>query len=147
MAGFYVPQAELFAEWQMLWRERLHELALTQMDGLVERAVQRPEKWRMGLELTQRLLELEPWRESAHRQRMLLLAYTGQRKRPLPSMRYAARHWPPNLVSSQPARPKHCMPKLWPGSWPSSTACRARRTAPPTTCRAHSPHSLAGRRS
>lgn len=80
LAGFYVPQAELFAEWQMLWRERLHELALTQMDGLVERAVQRPEKWRMGLELTQRLLELEPWRESAHRQRMLLLAYTGQRE-------------------------------------------------------------------
>jgi predicted ATPase/DNA-binding SARP family transcriptional activator/Tfp pilus assembly protein PilF len=80
LAGFYVPQAEPFAEWQMLWRERLHELALTHMDGLVEQAVQRPEKWSMGLELTQRLLELEPWRESAHRQRMLLLAYMGQRE-------------------------------------------------------------------
>ncbi|MFO7683902.1 MAG: tetratricopeptide repeat protein [Chloroflexota bacterium] len=80
LAGFYAPQAEPFAEWQMLWRERLHELALTHMDGLVEQAAQRSEKWSMGLELTQRLLELEPWRESAHRQRMLLLAYMGQRE-------------------------------------------------------------------
>ena len=80
LAGFYVPQAEPYAEWQMLWRERLHELALTHMDALVEQATQQPEKWGMGLALTQRLLVLEPWRESAHRQRMLLLAYMGQRE-------------------------------------------------------------------
>ncbi|MCA9979226.1 MAG: tetratricopeptide repeat protein [Anaerolineales bacterium] len=79
LSGFYVPQAEPFAEWQMMWRERLHELALTQMDELVAQMLPQPALWQMGLALTQRVLALEPWRESAHRQRMLLLAFMGQR--------------------------------------------------------------------
>ena len=78
LAGFSVPQAGPFEEWQIMWRERLHELALQQMDLLVEQAIQQ-QKWEMGLELTQRLLELEPWRESAHYQRMLLFASTNNR--------------------------------------------------------------------
>lgn len=51
LAGFSVPQAGPFEEWQIMWRERLHELALQQMDLLVEQAIQQ-QKWEMGLELT-----------------------------------------------------------------------------------------------
>jgi len=79
LADFYVPQAAPFEEWQTMWRERLHELAVQQIDLLVKQAIQ-AQKWEMGLALTQRLLELEPWRESAHYQRMLLFASTGNRE-------------------------------------------------------------------
>jgi len=79
LAGFYVPQAAPFEEWQTMWRERLHELAVQQIDLLVRQAIQ-AQKWEIGLALTQRQLELEPWRESAHYQRMLLFASTGNRE-------------------------------------------------------------------
>lgn len=35
-------------------------------------------KYEGGLQLTQRLLTLEPWNEEAHRQQMRLLAYSGR---------------------------------------------------------------------
>jgi len=79
LADFYVPQAAPFEEWQTMWRERLHELAVQQIDLLVKQAIQ-AQKWDLGLALTQRLLELEPWRESAHYQRMLLFASAGNRE-------------------------------------------------------------------
>jgi predicted ATPase/DNA-binding SARP family transcriptional activator len=79
LQGFYVPHAAPFAEWQELWQERLHETAVQQMDALAEHCLGQ-QRWETGLVVTQRLLTLEPWRESAHRQRMLLFAHSGQRQ-------------------------------------------------------------------
>lgn len=79
LQGFHLPHAAPFAEWQELWQERLHETAVRQMDALAELCL-RQQRWETGLEVTQRLLILEPWRESAHRLRMLLLAHSGQRE-------------------------------------------------------------------
>lgn len=76
--GFQVNQAEPFENWVMMTRERLHETAVQNLDALIDHCVAERD-WAVGLDITQRLLTLEPWRESAHRQRMLLFAYTNQR--------------------------------------------------------------------
>ncbi|MBK9055176.1 MAG: tetratricopeptide repeat protein [Chloroflexi bacterium] len=78
LADFHIPHAPLFEDWVVIQREHLHELAVQNLDTLVEQKIAQ-QAWQAGLELTRQLLHLEPWRESAHRQRMLLLAQTGQR--------------------------------------------------------------------
>lgn len=78
LADFHIPHAPLFEDWVVIQREHWHELAVQNLDTLVEQKIAQ-QAWRAGLDLTRHLLQLEPWRESAHRQRMLLLAQTGQR--------------------------------------------------------------------
>jgi len=76
--GFYVRDAPNFAEWMLMQREHLHELAVSALHRLAAYYIGRDEIT-AGLMTTQRLLLLEPWSETAHRQQMLLLARSGQR--------------------------------------------------------------------
>ena len=80
LEGFYVRQAPAFEEWVLTQRARLRELVL---DALHTLAVHHTRRGSAGhaaaMEYTARLLALEPWREEAHRQLMLLLAQSGQR--------------------------------------------------------------------
>lgn len=78
LAGLDLHDSELFDEWAALQRERLHRLALEvyftlaschERRGAYERA--RQYAWRQ--------IELEPWREEAHRQLMRVLTLSGQR--------------------------------------------------------------------
>lgn len=78
LADFHLPHAPLFEDWVVIQRESLHELAVQNLDILVEQKIAQ-RAWNAGLELTRQLLQMEPWRESSHRQRMLLLAHLGQR--------------------------------------------------------------------
>ncbi|MCB8922295.1 MAG: tetratricopeptide repeat protein [Ardenticatenaceae bacterium] len=78
LAGFHITGAPFFEDWMMMERERLHMLALKGMANLVERAI-KEQNWSIGLATTQRLLQLEPWSEAAHQQRMTILALTNQR--------------------------------------------------------------------
>ena len=74
----YVKNALVFEEWVLTQRERLHELMLEGLDALVAQYINRAE-YNTGISYATRLLELDPWRESAHRQMMILLAQSGQR--------------------------------------------------------------------
>jgi DNA-binding SARP family transcriptional activator len=58
-------------------RERLRELMLGKLDELVAQHAARAE-YGVAREGARRLLELDPWRESAHRQMMTLLVRQGQ---------------------------------------------------------------------
>jgi len=78
LEGFSVREAPAFEEWLLAQRERLHQLAGQSLLRLARAYSQRNEL-AMALELTSRLLALEPWREEAHRQMMLLLAQSGER--------------------------------------------------------------------
>ena len=78
LAGFYVKEALDFEEWVLAERERLRDLVIGALDQLVGQDLSRGETGR-GIERARRLLALEPWRETAHRQMMLLLARSGQR--------------------------------------------------------------------
>jgi predicted ATPase len=78
LEGFSLSDGPAFEEWMLLTRERLQRLALEALyrltdgyerQGAVERALQHA--WRQ--------VELDPWREQAHRQLMRLLALNGQR--------------------------------------------------------------------
>jgi len=78
LAGMRVRDAPEFDEWLLVQRERFRSLAL---DGLwtlfeLERARGSADGARDAL---QRAIELEPWREEAHRELMLLLARAGKR--------------------------------------------------------------------
>ena len=77
LPGFFLSDDLPFAEWVTPHRERLHQEVLQALDWLAA-------FYRYSGRLTliiphaRRQLELEPWRESAHRQMMQALAATGQ---------------------------------------------------------------------
>ncbi len=78
LAGFHVSGVPAFEEWVLFEREHLRGLAIRGLDVLADRCLQRGDV-QAGLRATRRLLELEPWYESAYRQQMALLACSGER--------------------------------------------------------------------
>jgi DNA-binding SARP family transcriptional activator len=80
LEGLYVRRARAFEEWVLARRARLRELALDALHTLAVHHTRRGTPGHAaGVDYATRLLALEPWREEAHRQLMLLLAYSGQR--------------------------------------------------------------------
>jgi len=75
---FQLPNAPDFENWVLLERERLRQLAVKSLFYLGSEARQR-EAYGESIELTRRILALEPWLEEAHQQLIGLLAQTGQR--------------------------------------------------------------------
>ena len=78
LAGFAVRDAPAFDEWLLLQREQLRDLVIRALDFLIAGYTRRGDH-ADGIACATRLLALEPWREEAHRQLMLLLARSGQR--------------------------------------------------------------------
>ncbi len=78
LSGFYVRDAPAFDDWVMVEREHLRAMAIDGFLALSALCIERND-YELGLATTQHLLTLDPWRETAHQQRMRLLAYTGQR--------------------------------------------------------------------
>ena len=78
LEGFDVREAAAFEEWVRLQRVYLREIAIQALRRLIEyQAGQR--EYQSSMTYTNRLLALDPWREEAHQQLMLLLARSGQR--------------------------------------------------------------------
>ena len=79
---FEVRNAGLFDEWVLTTRARLRERALQTLFklGNVYHELGQDDE---AIHYTRRLLELEPWREDAHRQLMRLLAFNGRRSEAL----------------------------------------------------------------
>ncbi|MGD3916105.1 bacterial transcriptional activator domain-containing protein, partial [Xanthomonas citri pv. citri] len=78
LAGFAVRDAPAFEDWLAGERERLRRLALQALHALAVYHSDRAEHLAASAVLG-RLLALDPWREDAHRQLMLVLAGSGQR--------------------------------------------------------------------
>ncbi len=78
LEGFHVRDAPGFEEWVLGEQERLRQLALQALHILAVYHTGRGECV-AGVDYVTRLLALDPWREKAHRQLMLLLARSGQR--------------------------------------------------------------------
>ncbi|MCE7987710.1 MAG: hypothetical protein DYG89_41635 [Caldilinea sp. CFX5] len=78
LAGFTIADSAPFEEWRRITQEQLHGqalAALTQLAEAAEAALDFPE----AQHYAERQLQLEPWREAAHRQIMRVLAQSGQR--------------------------------------------------------------------
>lgn len=78
MAGMYLDDCPDFETWLVVERERWRQKAAAALHTLITYHTQRGEI-EAGLRYTDRLLALDPWREEAHRHKMLLLALNGQR--------------------------------------------------------------------
>ena len=75
---FQISDSDLFEEWATVARERLHQQALAALDALATYH-ERREEYAEALRFSLRQLDLDPWREEAHRQAMRVLALNGQR--------------------------------------------------------------------
>src|SRR6266545_5899062 len=75
---FSLRDSAPFEEWVLLMRERLHQQALQALAYLVDYHQQRG-AYAEAQRYAQRQVELEPWREEAHRQLMAVLALSGRR--------------------------------------------------------------------
>ena len=78
LAHLHLSGSPAFEEWALTHRERLHRLAVNRLHSLAEHHNRRGAHGR-AYELAARQLELDPWREEAHRQAMRALALSGQR--------------------------------------------------------------------
>lgn len=79
LEGLRVHDAPEFEAWLLVERERLRHLMLGALHSLAVHHAER-EEHAAGIRYVRRLLELEPWREDAHRQMMLMLASSGQKE-------------------------------------------------------------------
>lgn len=78
LAGFSAREAPEFEEWLLAQRAHYHELAVHTLHALTRVYAASGEAGR-AVDAAARLLAIDPWREEAHRQLMLLKARTGQR--------------------------------------------------------------------
>lgn len=78
LAGFYIQNAPGFEAWLIQQRQQFHGQVVQALLLLSERCLTQGD-YAAGLTATRRLLQLEPWQETAHRHQMRLLAYSGQR--------------------------------------------------------------------
>jgi DNA-binding SARP family transcriptional activator len=78
LEGFYVRDAPDFEQWVLVQRAHYRETIVQGIHALATFADQHGDLPH-AIIYTRRLLALEPWREEAHRQLMLLLARSGQR--------------------------------------------------------------------
>ena len=82
LSGFHLSGCQEFEEWHLLKRESLHRQALDALAQLFTYHVGRGD-YEQALGYAYRQIELEPWREEAHRWVMRLLAQTGRRSEAL----------------------------------------------------------------
>jgi predicted ATPase len=78
LGQFFVNDSPAFEEWVVLERERLRRQALDALHRIAGYLDRRGE-YEQALRYATRQLELDPWREEAHRQAMRALALSGQR--------------------------------------------------------------------
>lgn len=78
LAQFFLSDSSAFEEWAVLKREWLHRQAIEALARLADYYERRGDLAR-ARQYAWRQVELEPWREEAHRQLMRLLALDGQR--------------------------------------------------------------------
>lgn len=78
LAGFQTEGTPIFDRWLLSQRRHLHDLHVQALRLRTQQHLNQGE-YAEGLAINHYLLTLEPWREEAHQQRMLLLAHSGQR--------------------------------------------------------------------
>lgn len=76
--SFYVSDAPAFEEWLLSEREHLRSALLWALQQLVQQKLAQHD-YAPGITYARRILELDEWREEAHRELMRLLALSGQR--------------------------------------------------------------------
>lgn len=76
--GFFLEDSAAFDEWVLSQRERYQEAALSLASQLADHYESRGD-YAAAEGIARRQVQIEPWREEAHRQLMRVLAYQGRR--------------------------------------------------------------------
>jgi predicted ATPase/DNA-binding SARP family transcriptional activator len=82
LEGFSLADSPAFEEWTLLHRERLHRLMIEGLDRLITHYEQVKDH-EVALQHAWHQVDLEPWREEAHKAVMRLLAVCGRRSEAL----------------------------------------------------------------
>jgi len=82
LAGFSLPGCPQFETWLLIQQELYHSQALEAL-GRLGSYYESCKDYHQASEYAQKEIELEPWRESAHRRRMRSLALNGERSQAL----------------------------------------------------------------
>ncbi len=90
LEGFYLRAAPAFEDWLLVERERLHQAQSQALHRLTQGHTARGD-YIAAIEVAERLLTLDPWREETHRILMELLALTGQRSAALAQYEHCCR--------------------------------------------------------
>lgn len=78
VAGFTIPDSDVFEDWVQIWRQRLRDRVLVALDDIAAWHEQLGHR-EQAVAATRRQLELDPWLEPAHRRLMTLLWQGGHR--------------------------------------------------------------------
>lgn len=78
LSGFSLPDAPAYETWLLLWRERLHQQALSGLERLAGHYLEAGD-YAAAQRYARRQLELDNWREIGHTQLMQALALAGDR--------------------------------------------------------------------
>lgn len=89
LAGFFLRDAPEFEEWMLAQKARLRELALYTLHELTQLEMNYGH-FSSAIEHATQMLTIDPWREEAHRQLMLLMARSGQRSAALAQFKRCA---------------------------------------------------------
>ena len=126
LTGFELGGAPLFDEWLQRERAHLREIAIDALHRLAQHYAAH-HQLPAGIATTRRLLEMDPWREEAHRQMMRLLARAGQRTHALAQYETCRRILRAELdvepaaattllaerIRLADALPRHNLPTIW----------------------------------
>ena len=128
LAQFVQSGSEAFEEWALIQRERLHREALDALYALAEHHDRRSE-YDQARHYAVRQLELDPWREEAHRQLMRALALSGQRSAALAQYETCRRVLAEELGAEPSQETQRCTSKSSQAIWRAlinNTTCRRR---------------------
>lgn len=126
LAGFYLREAPEFEEWALVERERLRLLAVEGLQKLVAARQRQGEHW-AALQAVTQLLGIEPLLENTQREKMLLLARTGQRPLALQQYKTAVTLFETELGIAVSAETTTLYERLVRLAWPPPCVLPARR--------------------
>jgi DNA-binding SARP family transcriptional activator len=130
MAGFHLPGAPDFEDWQERTRRELHGIAVAAARGLVQQAASAGRAADARL-YAERLLELEPYDEASWREYLLLLVRDGQSGLALAAFRRLADRMQAELEIQPSAATLALARSLWPDEpLPQHNAIRCGTVAP-----------------
>jgi adenylate cyclase len=130
LEGFSLPGSSEFEEWLLLEQEYLHRRAVEVLARLAAAYEERGEIDR-ALAFAWRQLELDPWRESAHRQAMRLLARSGRRDAALAQYQACCRQLADELAAEPSPETVQVYEQIRDGRLPAPPAPRPEPEEPP----------------
>ena len=122
--GFSLADSPEFEEWMVLTREQYSRKAMEALQRLSSEFEEQGQ-YERALDFAWRQLELDPWRESAHRQVMHLLALDGQRDTALAQYETCRRLLEAELGAQPSARTRQLYQQLLRQEWPLPAPAQA----------------------